>query len=323
MDSTTRPTQLLHALTRDYPDLSRVVDQFWQGKGTALPDWPEWCFLPMAAWYAIASYRLQQQRLDINQAREVSRLAAIGSWRYTQGVYVIDPTLAAALLDTPITGNLPASVLYRLPEWCVYLPTPGRTWGDHPLYGFFAHLEQDTHTGRTELRIVLDSEPGLIGMPIHLGDWSVRDAVDRAFTEATHQAAAVSVAFAPPATTIARIAEQMTPLISLLLYLCADQPEVDPGRQPGISADRPSPTKTKQGWRWFPPVRARVWPIGAVIGQAVRDAQAAGGTGGTVRPHVRRAHWHGYWTGPRDGTRTFVYRWLPPMLVASVPMEDE
>ena len=83
MDSTTRPTQLLHALTRDYPDLSRVVDQFWQGKGTSLPDWPEWGFLPMAAWYAIASHRLQQQRLDINQAQEVSRLAAIGSWRYT------------------------------------------------------------------------------------------------------------------------------------------------------------------------------------------------------------------------------------------------
>jgi hypothetical protein len=39
----------------------------------------------------------------------------------------------------------------------------------------------------------------------------------------------------------------------------------------------------------------------------------AGGSG--VAPHVRRAHWHVYWTGPRDGERVAKVRWLSPILV--------
>lgn len=37
--------------------------------------------------------------------------------------------------------------------------------------------------------------------------------------------------------------------------------------------------------------------------------------GGTVRPHMRRAHWHHYWTGPRDGERKLVLKWLAPTMV--------
>ncbi|MDR1660399.1 MAG: hypothetical protein LBR94_08720, partial [Desulfovibrio sp.] len=50
------------------------------------------------------------------------------------------------------------------------------------------------------------------------------------------------------------------------------------------------------------------------------------GTGESAprRAHIRRAHWHGYWTGPRKPRpdipeerqwRRFSYRWLHPMLV--------
>jgi hypothetical protein len=34
-----------------------------------------------------------------------------------------------------------------------------------------------------------------------------------------------------------------------------------------------------------------------------------------VAPHVRAAHWHHFWKGPRDGARELVLRWLPPILV--------
>jgi len=38
--------------------------------------------------------------------------------------------------------------------------------------------------------------------------------------------------------------------------------------------------------------------------------------GGTKRPHMRRAHWHHYWTGPRDGDRELVLKWLAPTMVS-------
>jgi len=51
---------------------------------------------------------------------------------------------------------------------------------------------------------------------------------------------------------------------------------------------------------------------------APRDTPEAGGEGkqrSSPRAHVRRAHWHGYWTGPRDGEQKFVLKWLSPVLV--------
>ena len=38
-------------------------------------------------------------------------------------------------------------------------------------------------------------------------------------------------------------------------------------------------------------------------------------TGRTVRPHMRRAHWHHYWIGPRNGERRLVLKWVAPTMV--------
>lgn len=37
-------------------------------------------------------------------------------------------------------------------------------------------------------------------------------------------------------------------------------------------------------------------------------------THASPKPHVRRAHWHGYWVGSKSDKR-FVLKWLHPILV--------
>jgi len=81
---------------------------------------------------------------------------------------------------------------------------------------------------------------------------------------------------------------------------------------------RPKPTRTKQGWRLFPPSDPTIWHIGEQAGKQIRAAAAdtsTQGSGRNVHAHIRRAHWHGYWTGPHDGQRRFRYNWLSPMLI--------
>lgn len=34
-----------------------------------------------------------------------------------------------------------------------------------------------------------------------------------------------------------------------------------------------------------------------------------------VSPHVRRAHWHGYWLGKRDNPTDLVIKWIAPVIV--------
>ena len=69
-------------------------------------------------------------------------------------------------------------------------------------------------------------------------------------------------------------------------------------------------------------VNVKTYNVGFVIGksfemQLVSGAEyqksTATGTGRTVRPHVRRAHWHHYWVG--EGRTRLEVRWIEPTFV--------
>lgn len=69
-------------------------------------------------------------------------------------------------------------------------------------------------------------------------------------------------------------------------------------------------------------VNIRTYNVGFVIGKSFEKQLASGteyqkstatGTGRTVRPHVRRAHWHHYWVG--EGRTRLEVRWIEPTFV--------
>ncbi len=107
----------------------------------------------------------------------------------------------------------------------------------------------------------------------------------------------------------------LMPLISLVLYLCSANPDFGVSERPA----RPTSTKTKKhGWRLFQASGPTIWHIGERIGRLIREAresEACGTSDRSVRPHIRRAHWHGYWSGPLSGPRRFDYQWMPPIPV--------
>jgi hypothetical protein len=81
--------------------------------------------------------------------------------------------------------------------------------------------------------------------------------------------------------------------VSLLLYLCSDQrdtrtPQPSTGRK-GKPTRKPAATVIDLGFH-----------VGPALQPARRDTASSRGTGGgNVRAHLRRGHWHTYWTGPR------------------------
>jgi len=314
-----RPMHVLRDLMRRVPTLSADVETFVVGKRRGDLHWPDWIMMPMAAWDAIAAkYATDRlQRVTLTQL-----LAAVGAWRYSQGIYRLDPDLQRALIDTPLTRELPTDVLLRLPEWSIYVETPGLQYGTVAVAGSWVHLERDTHTGVTELRLLLDTDRLLIGLPIPLDQSSLHDVADR-LTER------LSAYTSPPLPVDEEdrvaLAAVMSAIVSIVLYICSDTPDIDDLRSPGSSPSRPMIVKVRRGYRLFAPDRARVWTVGANIGETIRADRDGGSIDGvrTVRPHIRRAHWHGYWTGPRDGERRFVYHWLPPMVVAAGEAEGE
>ncbi|MBK1695380.1 hypothetical protein CKO09_11625 [Chromatium weissei] len=93
--------------------------------------WQKWCYLPIQYWREIAHCcTLPLDPLDL------ARLAVLGSWRVTQGIYRFDPDLYTALTETPRVN--PDDLLLRLPAWGVYLEMPGMVIADVPIIGCYA-----------------------------------------------------------------------------------------------------------------------------------------------------------------------------------------
>lgn len=323
-----RPRAILTAIGRAYPALWHGIDRLRAMRGNELPDWPDWCFLPLQGFYALLSGG-GDRRIPPDRMHHLGIVGALATWRASQGIYRFDPEVAAAVAETPLDGDLPCAVLYHLPEWCVYIETPGRRFAGRELHGFWAYLDREVDGGADELRLVVDvadhpEQPldlvsGLMPLVILLGEGSLTDALRRLKSSAQQRAQATGLAvLAPVHNQAALLASELAPLVALVLYLCAENAELGDGRRPA----RPAPTRTRHGPRLFPPDTPTTWEVGMRLGAALRqssqprdasDEETSSAVRAGPRPHIRRAHWHSYRIG--KGRAELRVRWLAPIAV--------
>jgi hypothetical protein len=329
-----RPRNYLHVIGQRYPKAWEWVDQLRSRRGKDLENWPDWCYVPMAGCNGIVckAVGMSLDQLKVyapERLNESTALASLAAWRMTQGIYRIDPTLCDALFKSKLTGDIPQEILFRMPEWCIYIETPGLSFGPGtPIFGAFVHLEWDMPYGRNLLHIVLDLDnkagSAMIGFALPLGDWSLSESMNMMVKNSD---SVKERGYRPPQGLSELMQESIEPILSLLLYICTQASEINSGtRRPG----NPQPKNTKRGPRIFQAEKPTTWDVGVRLGAALRRAyQAASdqlgpGSHTSPKPHVRVAHWHGFRHGPRrnsDGTpipahkREIDVRWLPPIPV--------
>lgn len=324
-----------------YPSAWKLYEQFRASRGKGLPNWPEWCWCPLAASYAIISGG-GKNRVPVDRLPDIGILGALAAWRMTQGIYRFDTDMFAALWSTPLSGDLPVEILYHLPEWCVYIEVPpGYKLHTFSLAGWFTHLEWDAETGRPELRFVFDVDCGLSVFMIHLTAPTLEGCIEKALSENRRQALEIQapskfndpegMAYLdkPPWETTEELFSMLntalTPIISVVLYLCSVAADIADLRGKRERPGNPMPNKTKKGIRMFPASTATTWLVGYRIGASLRLAasNSSARTGTCIhaspRPHIRRAHWHSFWTGPKSDPRKRqpVLKWLPPIPVGT------
>jgi hypothetical protein len=264
----------------------------------------------------------------------------LATWRVTQGIYRIDPEVAEAIWNTPIDGQLPVELLFHLPEWCVYIETPGRSLSSGKyLEGFFAHLNTTSGADDPELHLLLDDLAGILhSIAVPLSASTLEEAcriasVDRINYEQKicwSNGTAVKIgdermAAAAPADAAA----SLSPLISTLLYLCSQSADYRDAAGIRNSPDKPASVQTRKGPRVFPPDKPTIWETGYRLGASLRcavrqESRRTGMNRSSPVPHIRRAHWHSFWLGRRGnvGERCLAIKWLPPIPVAlSAPEE--
>lgn len=98
--------------------------------------------------------------------------------------------------------------------------------------------------------------------------------------------------------------------VAAMLYTLSDQPDMA-----RVSAPR------QAGSGRISNAKFSMVDVGIRIGAALRNSRSLAskspstGLGASKAPHIRRGHWHRFWTGPRDGERKVILRWLPPIPV--------
>lgn len=133
-----KPDMLTKKYMEIYSNAAHMVEVFRQDKGTDI-DWPEWCYLPVAASYAIISEVCEDMRIA---SPDIGNLAAILNWRPTKGVYRFDPELLESLWNVDLDRGLPVDLFFqRLPAWCCYIDLEEEAHLYYPLFslGFFSY----------------------------------------------------------------------------------------------------------------------------------------------------------------------------------------
>jgi hypothetical protein len=297
-------------------------------------DWPDYVFVPTFLFGCEGSddiYRYMRFRAAISTG------ITFAVWRMTQGIYRFDETLYTELIHTKNTGELPADVLVRLPEWCVYVETPGlmlqlADGHEVPIHGAWALIDLNQDHEPT-LVITTDTDHCPAAKPVTQVIPLAEGSIEQGILATVNGWLSAGIRSAPDRGYITRTSQWVHPVVNLLLYLCSDADYA------GAPPRNPAPVRTRHGFRLFTPNQATTWNVGVRMGAALRAAYAAqrqsegeqDGTTRTLRPHIRRAHWHGFRSGPRlapDGepispeNRPFDLRWLPPIPVNIVDDEE-
>jgi hypothetical protein len=257
LEMKTKPERHLLAAKKLYPGAEEHVKHFHAGRGNPLPKWPEWCFLPMAGWNVIVANEnnVDDGTLSGKLIGDVYRLAAIGTWRYSKGVYRFDDDLMTSLINAPVLGNLTFERFEGLPEWCVYIETPNQTWLGNPLNGFFAMLVWDAATKEPEIRFLLDTEGSLFGFPLTLGDITIMQSVEEVTNSASELCSKTEGEGLPVDVIAPIITNKISPLVSAVLYLCSNQALIIDEQD--LNA-KPVPKNIES---WGEPDKARVWHV--------------------------------------------------------------
>ncbi|WP_431972535.1 hypothetical protein [Nocardia sp. bgisy134] len=253
-------------------------------------------------------------------------------WQRNRVVYRVHPNLAASLADTEPGAAIPCEVFTRLPHPDPFVafptPIPAPHGADSSGMAKPAVYVGMLVTGLSRgLTLCSTSDPdlcllnvALVGRVHYIGktqpeyrEYSIRIPClgDRYTVDEMVETAGQMIATTDPEARengAQRNAFRLA--VSLLLYLCSGRSDI--GARTELT-----PGKKKRRQRLVPNTVVDVgFDIGPKLHAASRDASAtsSGESGSRVRAHIRKAHWHTYWTGPKE-QRVAEVRWLHPILV--------
>ena len=325
------PLELLKKITQQYPKAWEQMEMFHNENGSPdLGSWPEWCYAPMSAALAVASngYDLDKIPLDAQFAFAsiAQAIFALSPWRLSKEVYVVDEDLKELLFEQDGELDVPNEILLQLPYPCFYVELPNTYYRSDKIHGFFVALEYDVNNGDKELKPVFLTEDGnIFSYSIHIGSKTIAESVNilnRQALENTNGNKDLQRLALQAIQESEETKKFLKQILQVILYILAQNAEITPNSEQAFITKRGKTIKDKYS-------EIRKWNVGFRTGQAIRaykekeksenHKEKSDGTHASPRPHMRRGHWHNFWTGPKndEANRKLVLKWVAPTAVAT------
>lgn len=309
------PLALVRLWTKLRKDCYDQLDRCRAAKDDGEIDWPDYCLLPINAAY---TYLVSCVGCTDEQAAAgCAELTACWSWRQNKIIYAFDSDLAESLAaqadDVQDSDILPAELLMHLPYPCIYIKAPGLLENTD---GFWAWMDFDTNREGPEFRIqwVAEYFGASFAQVLHIiPGGTLQDCfIDTVQTTLEHLHEPVDVSKPAESSRIILRALQ------LVLYILSENADIEDAPA-DVRASRTRPNDNVRHIVQDKASEVQAKNVGVRIGAAfrrsfsqVRAHEPSGGAGGTKRPHMRRGHWHHYWTGPKSGERALILKWTAP-----------
>lgn len=326
------PLLMLKKISEQYPKAWDQMEMFHSENGSPqLGSWPDWCYAPMSAALAVASegYDLNKLPIDIRMAMIslAQAIFAIAPWRLSKEVYVIDEDLKDLLFEQDGELDVPDEVLLQLPYPCFYVELPNTYYRADKIHGFFVTLEYDVNNGDKELKPVFLTDDGnIFSYSIHIGAKTIEESVDMLDKQALENTNGDKELKRLALRAMQDSAETkifLKQILQVILYILAQNAEITPSSEQSFITKRGKTVKDKYS-------EIRKWDVGIRVGAAIRQQKAKEQSRKkeykesehqSPRPHMRRGHWHHFWTGPKaqPEERKLILKWLSPMAIAANP----
>lgn len=320
------PLFILKQISDTYPKAWEQMEMFHNDNGAPdLGSWPDWRYAPMAAAIAIASKGDNTTFIE-STMMYAQAIFAIAPWRLSKEVYVIDEELKELLFQQEGDLDVPNEILLHLPYPSFYVEIPNTYYFGKKIHGFFVALEYDMNTKDNELKPVFIQEDGYVfSISIHLRAKNISESIDILNKEAMENA---NTSFEKEMVLRSmQHAEEnkkfVKQILQVILYILAQNAEITPSSEQAMYTRRGKTIKDKYS-------EIRKWDVGVRIGAAIRQQRIREQSEqkehtktnhNSPRPHMRRGHWHHFWTGPKTQPeeRKLVLKWLSPMAIAANP----
>jgi hypothetical protein len=233
------------------------------------------------------------------------------AWSISKNVFQFDQSLFDAILDGDLQ-DVKADMLDRLPYNTMYINTPSFFISFN---GKKARVKGILFSHRREFR--------------HLTDETIKNFMGYCIlyeeAEGVLKTFFSSFMVGPDGSIDCLDQFISTVVCNLLLYISVYMADI---RSENNSQSISFPSY-KKGFGLSPAKGLKIWHVGRKIGSLIREynlQQKKKGSHASPSPHIRRAHWHTYLTGPKKNVpidqRKRLLKWIPPIPVAMWDREN-